>query len=1236
MGMLIRRLKQRLREGGCAGEFRCIATSATLVGKEKDKKSVAVEDKRTVAKFAHELFDAPFTEEDVILGETEEIALTDPRATKLCSLITDNPSPVQQVADQVFADIPSEHRLRELTTLVEQLTHTQNPLTNPPKLSARYHLFLRALEGAYIQFLPHKRILLEKNKADPSATVFEIALCRECGQHYIVAPKGFKHGKLTEAIRDPSHDDFGATFLRPVENDNDAIEEDENAKPAAKDIYQLCVRCGEMAKDKPRCGHSDLLCVVKEESNDDDRADQIKRCGKCGYNASGHDPVREIVHGTDGPHSVIATTLYQNLDSKKVLAFADGRQEAAFFAWYLDKSYRDILNRNLFLRIARNFQEFPVSGITLATIADRAWANFLESFKQNKEDETNDEPTVRKNIWRALYREFLTDEQRISLEGVGLIRWSIEFPKWFAVPAILLQPPWSLNEVEARNLITLLLNTMRTDYAVELKWKGDGDLRWKDLDLDRTQTRFRIGARAKQKDVESWNSTRTRRALLLKKLAGGRVDDSRTDLALREIWQALTPDGESFLERIDDARRLNPNWWRLRLVDEQETIFACDVCGEIQTISVRGVCAQHGCPGKLQEKTRRDLELNHYRALYEDKLPCSLVVEEHTAQLDHSQAREFQRRFKANKINVLSCSTTFELGVDLGDLDTAFLRNVPPESFNYAQRVGRVGRRLGRPGFVVTYCRRNPHDLYHFNDPYRMLRGQTRPPTIALVNEKIILRHIAAVAFSAFFRDNKDRFDNMETLCRDIAHPSSIADLKNFLQHHRRELEESLRKVVPVEVAAEVGLHDGAWIEKIAGEMSRFAEAEAEVSSDYNQVARLRDESAKNFAEKQMGWANRRLKTIAEEDTLSFLSRKAIIPKYGFPVDVVELDTHRTTAEASTVSLQRDLSIAISEFAPSSELVANKKMWKSYGLKKVVGKEWERYWYARCATHARFERKRYAKGEPRPSFADAKCCNKMSVTLDYIEPRFGFITENTKPSEPKRRPVRVFTTRPYFWGFKDGEDKESEPINAVVSTTKVSPGIMVVVCEGRRGYGFFVCDRCGAGFQNPKQFEKGHDTPYGQKCSAHPDSLRQVRLGHELITDVLKLQFQLPPSTAGDSTWLAFALAYALVEGAAETLDVPSTDLSATVAYARDKQIPPIVLFDNVPGGAGLVARLENKDKLQECLDAARERVSGKCGCREEDSCYGCLRNYRNQFAHAHIQRGPALHYLESILSQWS
>ncbi len=82
--------------------------------------------------------------------------------------------------------------------------------------------------------------------------------------------------------------------------------------------------------------------------------------------------------------------------------------------------------------------------------------------------------------------------------------------------------------------------------------------------------------------------------------------------------------------------------------------------------------------------------------------------------------------------------------MDLGDLDVVFLRNVPPEPFNYTQRVGRAGRR-DRPGLALTYCRRNPHDLYHYADPEgRVIAGRVQPPRLRMRNEKIILRHMVS------------------------------------------------------------------------------------------------------------------------------------------------------------------------------------------------------------------------------------------------------------------------------------------------------------------------------------------------------------------------------------------------------------------------------------------------------------------------------------------------------------
>lgn len=1301
MAMLLRRLKQRLREGGCSKPLRCIATSATL--------AEGPEDKIAIAEFASRLFGEVFLEEDMILGESEPIpelghhSLShgdyqrllrafavagddaqellaemanklgismpsdgsslkknaglllqhDVRATRLRRLITSNPVEVDKVAGQVFADLPIEQRASALSDLVELLLLARDLKSDSPLLSARYHLFLRSLEGAFVSYWPEKRVYLDRKGSGEQCTAFEVALCRECGQHYFVGRKNLGNSvnlARQEAIHDPSHHDFGATFFRPVEDDQDEGAEDEDGSSADGRTLQLCVRCGQMGTGELKCGHNRFIRVIREEPREqEDKADQMTKCGACGYSAAGRDPVREVVHGTDGPHAVIATTLYQNLPElrKKVLAFADGRQEAAFFAWYLEDSYRDILNRNLLLKAAQTTHPSSQEGLSLSSLAARLFQQARDAFQEKNSD---DELTVRARIWRALYRELLTDEQRISLEGVGLVWWSVQWPNWLTLPEGLMKPPWSLSEREAWKVMLLLLHSMRTDRAVELRVENGVSLTWRELGLQASQLRVALGSPAGAKDVKSWagvdqhNHIRlTKRTALLAKLLGNDLSQEslkQAVAALRAIWETFRRCEEQIsrddrlLTPIRDARRLNPAWWRLQPIANDDVVFQCNTCGRLQAISVRAVCPRLGCTGKLEERHRSDLESNHYRLLYEGELPRAPRVEEHTAQLEHDKAREFQRDFKEGRIHVLSCSTTFELGVDLGDLDVIFLRNVPPEAFNYAQRIGRAGRR-DRPGFAITYCRRNPHDLYHFEQPERMLSGKVRPPFLSLKNGRIISRHIVATALSQFlrafperFRRNGDHTSRVDRLFGDLMSPSGVTDFRAYLHEHQESLEKAMLAVVPPspEIVLQVGLSDGTWIDRIAGDDSRFSLAEIGISGDYRSVRKLEEDASARRDHHKADWAKRRADTIATEEILSFLSRKAVIPKYGFPVDVVELDTQgfQHGQDAIEVSLQRDLTIALSEFAPTSKLIANKKLWTSYGLKRVAEREWERWWYARCPEHNNFERKPFQGELQAPSFN--KCCQRM-FTGQYLEPRFGFTTGEDKPAEPRTRPIRAFATRPYFAGFKDQEG--TSICHGTIHLTPVSPGCLVVLCEGRRRNGFHICGLCGAGFMENRPF---HKTAYGQECHG---ALAQVSLGHEFVTDVLQFRFR--RSYEGDikPNWFAYSLAYALVEGAAEVLEIPPTDLSTTVAYSSEElPFPPIVLYDNVPGGAGLVAHLQDADELTKTLQSALARVDGACGCSGNTSCYGCLRNYGNQFAHHHLQRGPVAHYLAALLSE--
>lgn len=1287
MALLLRKLKQRLREGGKKEQFRCIATSATIAGGKDDRGKVA--------EFVSELFGEQFDEDDVILGETEplpnegtiqiptelyatlkkhikkndsvnstlsdlvkrfgipihpgetpaeivgKILQQDKRGIALRNKITSLPIPATELARELFAELPTEKQVGTLVDLIDLSLNCIDVTTNSSLMSVRYHLFLRSLEGAMITYRPEKRVFLNRQSDSDGYKSFEVALCRECGQHYFVGKNS--EGKLVEAIRDPGREDFGAEYYLPLEGETSEVENsDDDEDNSNLHFYDLCLRCSSISlanngKSTLQCGHSEIMRVVAQEPTSTTKGeDKAPKCIVCGY--SGADPVREVLYGTDGPHAVIATTLHQYLpsDRKKVLAFADGRQEAAFFAWYLQQSYVDIRNRNLINKAVAQKGLHNGEGLSLRDVAKCVRDIFKGArvFEASRSD-----LELLRAAWIALYREFLTDEPRISLEGVGLLRWTIDWPKDFEIPKILLQPPWSLTQEEALNLIVLLFTYMRRERCVEIQTDDSVSISWSDLSLQVPQRATQLVKARNAKYMNSWKGKNTARAGLLKRILSNSVPkeqiESLVEKALTQIWETVRnwneehSSNERFWIRVGDAERINPDWWRVFPIKESETVFQCDACGRVSTISVRNVCPRHKCPGTLRQMTMNETDLpnNHYRVLYQEKLPARIIVEEHTAQIDKEKAREFQNDFKKNRIDVLSCSTTFEVGVDLGDLDVIFLRNVPPEAFNYAQRVGRAGRRKGFPGIAITYSRRSPHDLYHFTEPLQMIKGVTRPPSLSLRNEKIILRHITAIALSKYFRANPGRFDSAQTFVGNFQSPTGVSDILKFLNANRTELEKSLLHVVPTGVAAKVGLQDGSWIEKIAGSKSRLNLAEAEVCSDYCELRKLRQSAFDSGNDEMVKWAGARAKTIADEDIISFLSRKTIIPKYGFPVDVVELETHsirNQNQKSAGTSLQRDLSIAIAEFAPTSKLIANKKEWTSAGLKRVAGKEWECRKYARCTIHNFY--RQWAVNE-NPQIAD--CCDRI-VRSEYIDPIFGFVTSKGGPEEPKGRPQKSFTTRPYFVGFNGAEPSIIKFSGVEVS--KAVPAKMVVLCEGRRGQGFRICTTCGTGYKHlTKKLMKQHLSPLGLKCTGQWTN--EISLGHEFETDVVRVKFLLRPEES-DLIWFSYSLAYALVEGIADTLEVPSSDLNATVEHAQQVGVvPPIILYDNVPGGAGLVARLEEKSALEEALTVAYARVS-QCACGENESCYACLRNYRNQFAHEQLRRGPVAEYLNRLIKQ--
>lgn len=1162
MGMLIRRLKRRVRDGGRGDKpFCCIATSATISSDENE------ESKSTVAEFAGELFGerGNFSSDNVVFSKRENR---------------------------------------------ENFMQPQ-----------RYHLFMRALEGAFLihqngqdKVVLNREMVSETENAH-SAAPLEIALCGECGQHYYVGRVG--SDKVSkEAIRDPSHEEFGVDFYLPL---NGELSIDKSWRSNGELL--LCRRCGEISHGIPAC-ECDASIPVKKCKVHDKYKDQMEKCGVCEYQRGAMgDPVQEIVHGSDGPNVVIATALHSLLpeDRRKILAFADSRQEAAFFAWYAEDTYGKLRDRNLIMRAFKVENDDEI--LSLSDLADclRRVCEKSDLFLSGETKKTKD-----RKIHEMICREAVSDQKGISLEGVGLAKWFIAIPNEMQLPSAMFTKPWEFKEDEAEQLVSVLLDSLRSRLAVNFP----GNPNWSNISI---YARMSVCERNPKSRRNTFGWSNPQRSIisnfLTNLLPSSLKMEEKLNMAedlMREVWcsiqdydRRVAHEETKIFHRADSGGsfRLNLAWLRAKKLRPEDVIFECEICARLHFYNIRNACLRNKCPGRIFPVKVEDLAQNHYRSLYQDaEMPIVFRSEEHTAQLQSDEARERQTHFKDGRINLLSSSTTFEVGVDLGDLDAVFLRNVPPETFNYTQRAGRAGRRGDVPGIVLTYCRRNPHDLYHYAKPKeRILGGKIHTPHLRLRNEKIISRHIVATALSEFFREHPARFKNVEQLVGgDWENPSCVTDFKRFCEKNRKPLGAILVTIVPEDMHKKTGLSDGSsWIKNAVGEESRFSIAEKDVCEDYRHMNKLEKDAAESGHYSRAEKAKSRIRTIAKEPALSFLSRHAIIPKYGFPVDVVNLDVRPSSeVEAAKVSLQRDLSQAIAEFAPGGKVVANKKEWESYGIKTIPGKNLPVKIYQR-------DRQRNFRQWREGDVAAPDDARK------YLWPQFGFVTKMFKnPDEPKGRARRLYTTRPYFEGFIQEAHIDKRPLMFFgVEITQALPGRMVVLCEGRRGSGFYICRSCGASFSDR---QSAHKTPIDTHCEG---TLENLSFGHEFVTDVTRLHFD-------DVTeeWHAYSLAYAVLLGAASVLDVPDVDLNATITgRAKDGELS-IVLYDNVPGGAGLVANLERKDIFHKTLLAAMDRVKGECGC--DESCYGCLRSYRNQFAHPYLRREFALRFLESAVAR--
>ncbi len=1022
-----------------------------------------------------------------------------------------------------------------------------------------------------------------------------------------------------------------------VDEDDEILEH--AAAATARDAL-LCGRCGALhaATAAPAgaapcgCPAAGLQPVRRLAA----RSGTPNGCLACGARGTGM--VRLFETGNEAAAAVLATALYQALPpdeelanrpggGRKLLAFSDSRQAAAFFAPYLESSHALVQQRRLILeglaRATAHDADATVDDLIegAAAAASRAGVFSRRESRQGR----------RREAGRWVLRELVALDERQSLEGLGLLQVGLGTEPSWRPPAPLLD--LGLSAPECAALLTELLRTVRLQGALTMPEEVDPS----DEMFDPRRGPIYVrgdGAEARLK-VLSWLPTRgvNKRLDYLRRLLAA-IGEPASGIDAREVlagcWRALTAAADGWLHvtalpRLGQVHQVDHTWLTLSRGDD---LWRCSLCRRVTTATLRGVCPTLGCTGELLVADRADD--GHYRALYRQTAPVSLAAREHTAQWTGLEASDIQQRFLAGEVNVLSCSTTFELGVDVGALSAVLLRNMPPTTANYIQRAGRAGRRSGTAALVLTYAQRRSHDLSRYQAPELMLTGQVRAPYVPLGNPRIDRRHAHSVALAAFFRDAKDNGDREWKTAGDFFLPADRGEpacdaVRGYLTPVPAEVNTALRAVLPKSAQARIGLHDGSWVEQLCGLLEQVR---AELAHDVAMFEERRREAFESRRSDLAARFERSIATITRRPLIGYLANRNVLPKYGFPVDTVELRTaHCDSQVGARLELNRDLSVAIHEYAPGSELIAGGVLWRSGGIYRLPGRELitRSYTVCRGCQH-------YREGGTDLEPACSACGRPADGPVrEYCVPEFGFVADprtgkpsNVPPQRSWNGAVHVVSL-----GEELAETHWKAGTGALAWCDCGARGRLVSLAEGPGGSGFLICDWCGWGAPNHGRSPRSHVSPLrGRPCTG---PLRWRSLAHTYETDILRLRLDAPGLDTG-AQW--HSLLYAVLEGAADGLEISRTDIDGVVHAGADGR-SGLVLFDTVPGGAGSVLRIA--DALDAVIATALRRVAS-CDCGLETSCYGCLRTKRNERHHEDLSRSAALTVLRSLhgLARWA
>lgn len=630
---------------------------------------------------------------------------------------------------------------------------------------------------------------------------------------------------------------------------------------------------------------------------------------------------------------------------------------------------------------------------------------------------------------------------------------------------------------------------------------------------------------------------------------------------------------------------------------------------------------------------------------------------EHSAQINRKTLSKREKDFNEGRLNILSCSTTMEMGVDIGGISEVVMNNVPPQSANYLQRAGRAGRRAETKCLAFTFCPASPIGVATWQNPKAPITGKTDMPLLKMDSGILIQRHINAFFFYAFAQkhnftngnqqqgaigvdsqvqdlfptageaENQDCYNEFCTFLNELISEKQQAsvDKENWETLYTQLVEGTYKENSSISDAAEA---TKASLEQLKEAYTKQIEALTEIKKKVDRVYRQKA-------------LEHQIKNLKEKNLLSYLAEQNFLPSAGLPTGLVECQLGEQKSKKDSyrpISVTRHLSRSILEFAPGTQLVCNEWVYEPEGIvmKSQYQQAAELYAVCTCGNcgHSFVERGTIDSKTPCP-----QCGSQKLKSLDGIVAEKGKFTRVVEPAgftvSVQHRPKRHVRNDKQFqmllpqllnmapWP-KDKDNTNGQKLKLRTSADTDNPQILFFN-KGTYGHGFALCCTCGR-MKAENSGEEQNNNPLGTHNHLHTGGpcsgtvLRHIVPAARYNTDFVEMRCYDKDGGHITDQSLLRSLGVVLSRELTHHLGVNEDE----VDFGYNPVTGSVFLYDTAVGGAGYSTLL--LDYREEVLQRALDSLNA-CNCAK--ACTQCLIDRRSQWYIADLDRKKLRDWLE-------